>query len=263
MHINAFDHYLPRDSFIHRLDPRVKVAATLLFILSNALLPDGAWLAFGAAWGVVLLANGLARVGWGYSLRRSFIVLPFMLAAVTIIFTLPGRPLIAIQVGPWLLTPTDAGLLRFTSIFIRAWLSVQMAILLTAVTQFPDMMHALRHLRLPATLVAIISFMYRYLFVLSDEVLRLLRAREARSARLDNVRGGGSLLWRAKVAGNMVGQLFLRSYDRSDRIYQAMLSRGYRGHFMTLNPHRMNGRDWALGALAILSLLLIQLLGLC
>jgi cobalt/nickel transport system permease protein len=261
MHINAFDQYRPGDSGVHRLDPRVKVAATLLFILSNALLPDGAWLAFGAAWALVLLINWRARLGWGYSLRRSFIVLPFMLAAVTIIFTLPGRPLVAIQVGPWLLTPTDAGLLRFVSIFIRAWLSVQMAILLTAVTPFPDLMHALRHLHAPAALVAIISFMYRYLFVLSDEVLRLLRAREARSARLEGVRGGGTLLWRAKTAGNMAGQLFLRSYDRSERIYQAMLSRGYRGHFMTLNPHRMTGRDWVAGALAILSLLLIQLLG--
>jgi cobalt/nickel transport system permease protein len=166
-----------------------------------------------------------------------------------------------VQVGPWLLAPTDAGLLRFTSIFIRAWLSVQMAILLTATTQFPDLMHALRHLRLPATLVAVISFMYRYLFVLSDEVLRLLRAREARSARLGNKRSGGSLFWRAKVAGNMAGQLFLRSYDRSDRIYQAMLARGYRGHFLTLNPHRMTARDWQLGGTVSLILVLIQLLG--
>jgi cobalt/nickel transport system permease protein len=96
--------------------------------------------------------------------------------------------------------------------------------------------------------------MYRYLFVLSDEVLRLLRAREARSARLDNTRSGGSLFWRAKVAGNMAEQLFLRSYDRSDRMHQAMLARGYRGHFLTLNPHHMTARDWQLGGTVSLML---------
>jgi energy-coupling factor transporter transmembrane protein EcfT len=63
VHINAFDHYLSRDSIIHRLDPRVKVMVTVFFILSNVLLPDGAWLAFGAAWGLVLLGNQLQT--WG------------------------------------------------------------------------------------------------------------------------------------------------------------------------------------------------------
>ncbi len=96
---------------------------------------------------------------------------------------------------------------------MRSWLSVQMAILLTATTAFPDLMHALRHLRVPRLLVAIVSLMYRYLFVLTDETARLLRAREARSARVAGRRGGGTLAWRARVAGNMAGQLFLRSYE--------------------------------------------------
>jgi cobalt/nickel transport system permease protein len=105
-----------------------------------------------------------------------------------------------------------------------------MAILLVATTQFPDMMHALRHLRVPSLLVAVISFMYGYLFVLADEVMRLLRARDSRSARLTGYRSGGSIPWRARVAGNMAGQLFLRSYERAPA-YNAMLSRGYTGHF--------------------------------
>ena len=136
-----------------------------------------------------------------------------------------------------------------------------MAILLTATTQFPDLMHALRHLRLPQILVAVISFMYRYLFVLADEAMRLLRARQARSAQLPGQKAGGSLWWRARVAGNMVGQLFLRSYDRSDRVYNAMLARGYRGHFLTLNPHAMQPFDWLAGGIALLILLGFQGVG--
>jgi cobalt/nickel transport system permease protein len=124
-------------------------------------------------------------------------------------------------------------------------LSLQMAILMTATTPFPDILHALRHLRVPAILVSIIAFMYRYLFVLVDEVARLLRARAARSARLPDHQGGGTIIWRAKVAGHMAGQLFVRSLDRSDRVYQAMLARGYRGSLLTMNPHVMRPLDWA------------------
>jgi cobalt/nickel transport system permease protein len=260
MHTSTFDRYETGESLIHRLDPRVKVVVTVLFILSNVLLPDGAWLAFLLAWGMAMGVNILARLRWDYALKRSFIALPFALAAVTVIFNLPGQTIFTLNLGPWQLTATDVGLIRFASIVIRSWLSVHMAILLTATTQFPDMMHALRHLRVPQLLVAVISFMYRYLFLLADEVMRLLRAREARSARLPGGGGGGTVLWRAKVAGHMVGQLFLRSYERSDRVYNAMLARGYRGHFLTLNPHVMQATDWLYAAAAVLMLVSLQVM---
>jgi len=261
MHVNTFDRYQSNESLIHRLDPRVKVVVTVLFIVSNVILPDGAWLAFLLAWGMVLLVNILANFNIDYALKRSFIAFPFALAAVTVIFTIPGQPLVAFTLGSWELTVTDAGLIRFASIVIRSWLSVQMAILLTATTQFPDLIHALRHLRVPQVLVAVISFTYRYLFVLVDEAMRLMRAREARSAHPLKGQGGGSIMWRARVTGNMVGQLFLRSYERSDRIYNAMLARGYRGHYQTLNPHVMSANDWLIGGLAIAILVIFQIVG--
>jgi cobalt/nickel transport system permease protein len=261
MHASTFDRYEARESLIHRLDPRVKVVVTVLFILSNVLLPDGAWLAFLLSWGVLLLASGMAGLEFNYTLKRSLVALPFVLPAITILFTLPGQPLVTIPLSFWELTVSDAGLVRFLSIVVRSWLSVQMAILLTAATQFPDLMHALRHLRVPQILIAVISFMYRYLFVLADEVLRLLRARESRSARLPGYRSGGSISWRARVAGNMAGQLFVRSYERSDRVYNAMLARGYSGQFLTLNPHTMRPGDWLIGLAGAVILLIIQIVG--
>jgi cobalt/nickel transport system permease protein len=261
VHINTFDRYESGESLIHRLDPRVKVVITVLFIISNVLLPDAAWLSFLLAWGLVLGVNKLTRLRLDYALKRSFIALPFALAAITSIFTVPGQPVMTLALGPWDIVVTDAGFVHFASIVIRSWLSVQMAILLTATTQFPDLMHALRHLYVPSILVSIISFMYRYLFVLADETMRLLRAREARSARLPGKRSGGSIPWRARVAGHMAGQLFLRSYERSDRVYNAMVARGYTGHFQTLTPHIMKPYDWAMGTLALLLLLLLQMIG--
>lgn len=259
MHAHLLDRYREGHSLLHRLDPRVKVVATVLFILGNVLLPDGAWLAFALVWALVLWGNWLAKLGMDYTFRRSFVALPFALAAVTAIWALPGRPLADWSIGPLRLVATDAGVIRFASIVVRSWLSIQAAILLTATTQFPDLMHALRHLRVPGPIVSIISFMYRYLFVLADEATRLLRARESRSARLGRGRGG-SLRWRARIAGNMAGQLFLRSYDRSDRVYSAMLARGFSGELMTLNPHMMRPRDWFFVASILVLLVTIQLI---
>ena len=260
MHFDAFDRFHDMNSFIHRLDPRVKVIVTVLYILSNALLPDGAWMTFGLSFLFLLYANVLSNLGLAFTFKRSFIALPFALVAVTVLFSVPGNPVTSFHFI-WDITVTDAGLLRFVSIVIRSWLSVQMAILLVATARFPDIVHALEHLRVPSILTTIISFLYRYLFVLADEVFRLLRAREARSAAVPGVRAGGSVAWRAGVAGSMAGQLFLRSYERSDRVYNAMLARGYTGHLNTINPHEMHRKDYVTIALALIFLILLQLVG--
>jgi cobalt/nickel transport system permease protein len=274
MHSDAFDRYHHQHSALHHLDPRIKVLVSIAFILSNALLPDGAWMAFALSWLFLLLANALSDLGLGFTFRRSLIALPFALVAVTVLFSIPGNPIFQFHLM-WDFTITDAGLLRFVSIVIRSWLSVQMAVLLVAATRFPDLIHAFEHLRVPVILTTIIAFLYRYLFILTDEVMRLLRARQSRSASAPTTlqqtqegtslkggqKSGGSVLWRARVAGNMAGQLFLRSYERSDRIYNAMLARGYTGQLRTLNPHELHGRDWAYAIIASLFILVIQFVG--
>jgi cobalt/nickel transport system permease protein len=261
MHFDAFDRYHEKESFIHHLDPRVKVVVTIVFITSNALLPDGAWMAFLITWLFLLTANVLTQLGIAYTFKRSLVALPFALIAITVLFSIPGKPIANFNIAMWNFVITDAGLLRFVSILIRSWLSVQIALLLVAVTRFPDLIHAFEHLHVPAILTTIIAFLYRYLFVLTNEVFRLLRARESRSAASAGIRSGGSVLWRANVAGNMAGQLFLRSYERSDRIYNAMLSRGYTGHLYTLNPHEMKPRDYFVTAFAITIIFIIQIVG--
>jgi len=255
---SSFDYYQTKTSSIHNLDPRVKLSITLLFILSNVLLPDGKWSAFGLSWIFLLITNLLSHTSLWFTLKRSFIAIPFALAAITIIFTLPGEPLVSFSIGNWDLLITDTGLIRFLSILFRNWLSVQAAILLTATTKFPDMAHSLRHLGAPLILITIISFMYRYIFVLSDEAVRLIRARTARSAEKHKNKGH-SIIWKAKITGNMIGQLFLRSYERSDQVFNAMLARGFQGKFLTLTPHKMVYTDWIVFFAALTYILLLQL----
>ncbi|MCU0492190.1 MAG: cobalt ECF transporter T component CbiQ [Chloroflexaceae bacterium] len=246
MTTSFLDRYIDRQSPVHGLDGRVKLLLTLGYILALALLPPGNWLAYAACAGLLWWAISRAQLPLRTILARSIVALPFALVAVSVVFTRPGLPLFSLPLGFATLTATDAGLILFASILLKSWLSVQAALLLTATTHFFDLLAALRALHLPPILVAILSFAYRYMFVLVEEAQRLLRARDCRSATLPGQRSGGSIAWRAAVVGRMVGTLFLRSYERSERIYVAMLSRGYNGNMHTLTPRRLTPTEQGL-----------------
>jgi cobalt/nickel transport system permease protein len=207
----------------------------------------GAWPAFALLFVFASAAALLSGLGLFWVQRRALVAVPFALAAVTVLFTTAGPALFTLTLGSWHLRVTEPGLVRFSSILIKSWLSVQVAVLLAATTPFPDLVNGMRALRLPRVLVAIVSFMWRYIFVLVDEVMRLRRARAARSAVQPGRKSGGSLSWRARVAGGMAGNLFIRSYARSERIYQAMAARGYQGELHVLTPPPLRTFDVAVG----------------
>lgn len=241
MHYDLSDQYLHRSSVVHHLDPRVKVVATLLYILAVGITPEGVWWAFFIQFVYLLVVIIKANFNYFNIVRRSFIAVPFVLAALAVPFTTPGPEMLQLPWVEWTITQT--GLVRFCSILFRAWLAVQAAILLSATTRVPDMFWALTALRFPRLLVAIIRFMYRYLFVLADEASRMLRARVSRSPKIKGA-ARPSMIWQGKVAGSMVGSLFLRSIERSERIYDAMLSRGYDGQMRSLIRFDMRQTDW-------------------
>lgn len=251
-----FDRYIAGASPLHALDARVKLVLTIAFIFCASLLPPGSWLALTGLTALLWTAITISGVGLPTILRRALVALPFALVAITIVWSVPGRPVFQIPLGFATLTATDAGLIRFVSILWKSWISVQAALLLTATTHFLEVLWALRALRLPAIMVTILSLMYRYLFVLVDEAQRLMRARDCRSATLD-ARGGRSVWWRAQVTGRMVGTLLLRAFERSERIYVAMLARGYNGDLRTLSTPPMSRRDRQLSVIGGGLLLLI------
>ena len=261
MHIHFLDPYQGGNSPIHRLDPRVKFVLTVAFILTTALIPIGAWPIYILLLAIVLSAVILSDVGIIHVIKRAALAFPFVLAALPLIFTTPGLQLFSLTLGTWEITVTLPGMERFFSIALKSWISVQAAILLTATTQFPDILTAMRAVRVPRLLVAIIGLMWRYLFVLADEALRLIRARAARSGEADTPghRKGGRISWRAQTAGGMAGNLFLRSIERSDRIYVAMLSRGYDGEVRAMPHPEIKAGSWILliVGLGLLSLLVV------
>jgi len=242
LHIHYQDPYCAGGSILHGLDARVKFVLTLAFILITAATPVGAWPVYILLFALVLSAAIASELGATYAIRRAAYALLFVLAALPTMVTTPGPALLVVRLGRGSLVLTAPGVERFVSILLKSWISVQAAALLVATTPFTDLLTAMRALRVPRLLVAIFGLMWRYLFVLADEALRMTRAREARSAD-PNGRGGGTLVWRAQVTGAMVGSIFLRGYERSERIYAAMLARGYDGEMRALSQPPLTARQ--------------------
>jgi cobalt/nickel transport system permease protein len=245
MHVHFLDPYHEKPSPVHRLDARVKLALAVAFILTAALTPTAVWPVYILLLALAAAAEVLSELGILYYLKRAALAIPFVLAALPVLFTIAGEPLVRL---PWGLEITVPGVERFFSVAFKSWISVQIAILLASTTPFPDLLGAMRAWRLPRLLVAIIGLMWRYLFVMVDEALRLMRARDSRSAEshLAGARTGGRLSWRAQVTGRMAGSLFLRSLERSDRIYMAMLSRGYDGEIRSLPRPAVRTVEWTI-----------------
>ncbi len=249
-HLGFLDRYIAGDSWLHRVDARMKLVVTLGFIFAMTSLPPGAWPAFGVMILMVWVSVVFSGVGPVRILRRSMLAIPFVLVALPTVFTRPGSPLFEADLGLVHLTATRQGLDFFIGVLLKSWTSVTAAALLTATTPFKSILEALRFLRMPTILIAIVSFMYRYIFLLVEEAQRLLRARSARSAAI-GPRSGGSIPWRAKMAGGMAGSLFIRTYDRSERIYLAMLARGYDGQVRQVSTPSLSMGSLLQGGVAL------------
>jgi cobalt/nickel transport system permease protein len=249
------DRHVAADSFIHHLDPRAKLLAALAFIFSVLFIPQADWLLFGAYACLLVAVTLISTLSPRLILGRSLLALPFVLAAVPVLFNRPGEAVFEVPLFGW--TATNDGIEALSSILLRSWLSVTAATILTATTEPDHILRSLRAFGVPRILVATISFMWRYVFVIGEEAQRLLRAREARSARPAG-KTGGTWRWRAQVAGNMVGSLFLRSLARSERVYVAMLARGYNGELRSLERFRLRAGDFVFVAATLACLGTLQ-----
>ncbi|MCY2927634.1 MAG: cobalt ECF transporter T component CbiQ [Planctomycetota bacterium] len=206
----------PFDSPLHRLDARTKLLGTIAFVLVVVSTPALAWGAFAGY--AVLLAVALAagRVPAGYVLARWLVVLPFLAAAAAMPFLLtPDTHVLGLPLA-------RAGLVVAWSVAVKATLAVCAMTLLAGSTHFFDCLAALNRLRAPQILVTITALAHRYVLILADEAHRMKRARDARGF-------GGRWLWQAGAVGRLAGSLFLRSYERGERVHAAMLARGFDG----------------------------------
>ena len=145
-----------------------------------------------------------------------------------------------------------SGLMVFWNVLAKSYIAVLSVILLSATTPFNKLLRGFEQLKTPKILIMLASFTYRYVFVLVDEAERMKRARDCRCY-------GGRWLWHSKVIGQMIGALFLRSYQRGERVYVAMVSRGFEGRALSLGKTRLGPADYLVftGAVCLLALLRI------
>lgn len=228
--IGALDTLACGDSFIHRLDPRVKVLATLGFVVCIAsfdrytvsgLLP---YFLFPA---MLIAAAGLPL---SFMLKKLLLVAPFAVCIGIFNPLFDQQPLL--QIGS---LDISGGWISFASILLRFALTLGAALILIATTSFPGVCMALEKLGTPRIFAVQLLLLYRYLFVLVDEGVRLVRARSLRSFH-----GRGRDL---KTFGYLTGQLLLRTLDRAQRIHLAMLCRGFTGDIRMLRRLRIGGPE--------------------
>lgn len=202
---------------VHRLPAHVKIITLLGFMLLVVATPRDWYLAYAAFLVLLLVVVSVSRVPATYLLKRMVVEVPFVVFAVLMPFiaTGPRAHVLGLRVS-------ESGLMSAWALLAKGTLGVLASLTLAATTEPRHLLAGLERLRVPNLLVQIMGFMIRYLDVVTEEMHRMKVARESRGFTARNVRH-----W--PVLARSAGALFIRSYERGERVHLAMLSRGYTG----------------------------------
>ncbi|MFE6521498.1 cobalt ECF transporter T component CbiQ [Streptomyces sp. NPDC057794] len=218
---------------VHGLPPHTKLAAVFGFVVVVVSTPREAMWAFGLYAALLGIVAYAARVPAAFLLRRLLIEVPFVAFAVLMPFVAEGE-----RVEVLGLSLSVNGLWGAWNVLAKGTLGVAASVLLAATTELRELLLGLQRLKLPALLVQIASFMIRYGDVITDEMRRMRIARESRGFEASGVRHWGVL---AKSAG----ALFIRSYERGERVHLAMISRGYAGSMPVIDEVTASRAQWS------------------
>jgi len=227
-----------RDTFVHRLDPRIKLITSIFFVFTVVSFPryEISGLIPLSIFPVFMMVVG--EVPARFILKKVLIVSPFVLfvAIFNPLFdTTPMYDFYGVRIS--------GGWISFLSIIMRFILTISTALLLIATTSFPAICQSLERLFVPRMFVIQLFFLYRYLFVLAEEGMRMVRA--------VNMRTSGRGRTARRVFINLIGLLFMKTVERSERIYQCMSSRGFDGRVRLLRKERIRLVDIIFGIVSI------------
>jgi cobalt/nickel transport system permease protein len=241
--------YLHGHSPVHGLPPHTKLAAVLAFVVVVVSTPREAMWAFGLYALLLGFVAHRARVPAGLLLKRLLIEVPFVAFAVLMPFVAEGERVDALG-----LSLSVDGLWGAWNVLAKGTLGVAASVLLASTTELRELLLGLQRLRLPPLLVQIASFMIRYGDVITDEMRRMRIARESRGFEARGVRHWGVL---AKSAG----ALFIRSYERGERVHLAMISRGYAGSLPVIDEVTASRAQWSYALTLPVAALVVCVLG--
>lgn len=236
--IGEMDELAGMDSPVHRLDARAKVVVTFVFIAVVMSFPRYAIASLSPFLLYPVALVSLGRIPLRYLARKLLLAAPFALAVGLFNPLMDREPVMSI--GP---VPVPGGWVSFGSVLFRFLLTVGAALALVACTGMNRLGAAMERLGVPRVFVVQVLFLYRYLFVVSDQAVKMKRSADLRSC-------GRPL--RLRVYGAMTGHLLLRSMDRAGRVYRAMVARGFDGEVRVLRPSAVRWQDVAFVAGCIL-----------
>jgi cobalt/nickel transport system permease protein len=231
-----------------RLTPRSRLLTTLLFIFATALTPQGRWWTWGVYGTAIALLMLMSQVHLPRLLKR--VAVEFIFIGVVIVGTLfrDGGDVL----WQWgFLRITTEGLIILGSVASKALLSLLMVNILILTTPVSELLQALRELKMPPLLIAVFSSMYRYITVLIDEFESMQKAARSRNLMSNPSR-------QRTIIGNMIGSLFIRTFERGERVHQAMLARGYDGLPMVTRSLQASRLDQVVLTLTLVVLLIGQ-----
>ncbi|MBT9148829.1 MAG: cobalt ECF transporter T component CbiQ [Dehalococcoidia bacterium] len=227
------DKYSDIRSPIHSWDPRAKVVGILCLIFAVVVVPDARMALVGLL--VTMLLVLISRLPLGFVAKRLLLVSPFALSfCLLILFTHEGGDEIA---RFSFLSITSDGLERAALIAVRVMAAITLTLCMLSTMKFETTMKALEHLKIPTKLIQLLMFTYRYIFVLVDEFSSMSRSLTSRGFNK------GTNMHTMTTLAKMIGMLLIRSYERADRVYHAMASRGYDGRMETIAEFRMHKTD--------------------
>jgi cobalt/nickel transport system permease protein len=224
--------YLHRHSVAHLLPSHLKILAVLAFISVSVSTPITRWPAF-IVFFLLLVATAYAsKIPLLLLFKRALIEIPFIFFAILMPFFGTGEKFEIAGIELY-----REGLLAGISIVVKGTLGVLAAVILSTTTTAREILRGLERLKLPAVMVQIASFMLRYVNVISDEMERMKVARESRGFIATGIKH-----W--KVIATSAAALFIRSYERGERVHLAMLSRGFDGNLPTLVTDTVTKKHW-------------------
>jgi cobalt/nickel transport system permease protein len=209
--------YVHGHSRIHALPPQCKFVAQLTFVFAVVATPREAFWAFGLYAAMLVVVIWLAQLPFGFVARRLVFEAPFILFAVLLPFIGRGE-----QVEVLGMSLSLEGLWGAWNILAKATLGLGASILVAATTTMPEFLRGFERLHLPRAFTSTLSFMIRYFDVIADDMSRMKVARQSRGY-------DPRWLWQARAVATSAGALFIRSYERGERVHLAMLSRGFTG----------------------------------
>lgn len=229
--------YLPGTSAVHRLPAEVKIVAAFVCVVCVVATPREAFGVFAGYLALLVAVWVAAGIPLGWIARRSLIEAPFVVLAVLLPFT-GGEPRLE-----WLgMSLSEPGLLGAWNILIKGTLGVLTSLTLAGTTPLRELLLGMQRLHAPTLVMTIATLMLRYIDVIAGEAHRM---RISRISRGHDPR----FLWQAGATARGVGALFVRSYERGERVHLAMLSRGWSGEMPRLSDATTTRRHWVVGLL--------------